>query len=581
VEFAGGKPWMRRIGLLAAGGGLLVALLARPRPLAESPTVVRAALRLPDPGREESLAYLFDRMRSGEELELDDLRPALWRLVGQIGLQTAGADAAAYLFDEARDSAYRNDPALLNNVLSLLPSFPAALEHERLAPFLLRSAEAARAPEGGPPAEYAGTILRRVLEVFLVAPDPRAAPLCEEQLASPAPGADLRAEALEILVRLRRSEPLLRALPKLPPNDAEPDGRLRLMLLDRLFASADPGAGPEANAFARAFEPALRASLASALPLERLRAAAALLRLGDEPMAARLVDEHARAKGDDLVASTALELLARARQHPYAHDRLLEHYRDESARPPAERTGWFHTSLAILAAHWPRDPEVVAALRRHLDARDTAERFLVPQLAEIDRGDVVARLRAEIESGDPGRLRSAVDAATAASLPETGPSILAVARRERDDATRAYLFAALARFRTEGADGLFADALDPSRSDLLRAVAASCLLDFGSSEGRRLVAASLDSGDRAVLDAMVRRAVAQGVGAAPPETIPSLLRIVRRASSEAARRGALLVLRLQGDLAAVRDDLLDAYRREPSARVAEEIAATLRDLAHR
>jgi hypothetical protein len=50
---------------------------------------------------------------------------------------------------------------------------------------------------------------------------------------------------------------------------------------------------------------------------------------------------------------------------------------------------------------------------------------------------------------------------------------------------------------------------------------------------------------------------------------------------EDGRRAALLVLRLRGRLGAVRDGLLDAYRYEPSRRVAKEIAATIEELAHR
>lgn len=51
--------------------------------------------------------------------------------------------------------------------------------------------------------------------------------------------------------------------------------------------------------------------------------------------------------------------------------------------------------------------------------------------------------------------------------------------------------------------------------------------------------------------------------------------------SEEGRRVALLALRLRGRFDDVREGLIEAYRFEPSRRVAQEIGAAIVELAHR
>jgi len=54
-----------------------------------------------------------------------------------------------------------------------------------------------------------------------------------------------------------------------------------------------------------------------------------------------------------------------------------------------------------------------------------------------------------------------------------------------------------------------------------------------------------------------------------------------RVEGEEGRLTALYVLRCRGTLNGVRDSLIEAYRREPSRRVANELRAVLVELAHR
>jgi hypothetical protein len=67
----------------------------------------------------------------------------------------------------------------------------------------------------------------------------------------------------------------------------------------------------------------------------------------------------------------------------------------------------------------------------------------------------------------------------------------------------------------------------------------------------------------------------------PDRLVAPLLRAAQEAAGEGARSAAVVVLRCRGTLDGVREGLVDAYRREPSSRVAREIAEALEDLAHR
>jgi hypothetical protein len=72
-----------------------------------------------------------------------------------------------------------------------------------------------------------------------------------------------------------------------------------------------------------------------------------------------------------------------------------------------------------------------------------------------------------------------------------------------------------------------------------------------------------------------------GAEGLPDGFLDPVLRALVTLPSEDDRLAALAVLRRRGTLEGVQAALEDAYRREPSRRVAQEIAETLRELAYR
>jgi hypothetical protein len=67
----------------------------------------------------------------------------------------------------------------------------------------------------------------------------------------------------------------------------------------------------------------------------------------------------------------------------------------------------------------------------------------------------------------------------------------------------------------------------------------------------------------------------------PESLVGPLLTALRVLPDEDDRRTALFILRYRGTLSGAREGLLEAYRREPSRRVATEIRQVLVELAHR
>ncbi|MDH3592969.1 MAG: hypothetical protein OER88_13875, partial [Planctomycetota bacterium] len=91
----------------------------------------------------------------------------------------------------------------------------------------------------------------------------------------------------------------------------------------------------------------------------------------------------------------------------------------------------------------------------------------------------------------------------------------------------------------------------------------------------------LRAGDVQVFDALVRAAVAGGADGVPEQLVPAVLSALRTLPGEVSRLRALFILRCRGTLSGVREGLIEAYRREPSRRVARAIESTLVELAHR
>ena len=76
------------------------------------------------------------------------------------------------------------------------------------------------------------------------------------------------------------------------------------------------------------------------------------------------------------------------------------------------------------------------------------------------------------------------------------------------------------------------------------------------------------------------RSSATGRDGVPSSLLPGLLRLLERTPNEQTRLRILLILRCRGTLDGVESGLMEAYRREPSSRVADAIRATIVELAH-
>ena len=140
----------------------------------------------------------------------------------------------------------------------------------------------------------------------------------------------------------------------------------------------------------------------------------------------------------------------------------------------------------------------------------------------------------------------------------------------------------LTRLRTPGTASMLLAELEGAADPGWRGVVASALLDTGSDAGLEELAERLSDGDEAVLDAVYRRALGRGAEGVPEVLVPAILGAVRRMPGEAGRVKAVLALRCRGrDDGPTREGLTEAYRREPSRRVATEIKTTLIELAHR
>ncbi len=580
-------PVRRRRPVAWAAAGACGALLAfwaftpRSEPALGGDIPRREPLPLPEPTPVQRAEFFLNAIRTAEELELGDLRPPVWRLVAFPALKELGRDAAEFLLDPARLPLLRGDPALASNLLGILPDLHEALRAPGLYPFLLPWLDPTFVPAGGGDPARGGDWLalfrRQVFALFTHVPDARAIPFCEVELARVAPAQDLRAAALVLMLRLGRADLVEAAYPKLPPNAAEPDGTLRYFALDRIEECAAADAVPALRAQALRLEPLLRPLLASTLPFERIRAARILWRLGDRGIEEILL--RSLAGLEEETTWFAIQALASLGKHPRAREVCLERVR--SARTRGETDARFPLALEILAREWPDDAEVRGELRALFLGSQRIDPFLGAQLLAGDRHLVVERLRRDLASNDAGTVGAALDVARALAVTEAGPAILDRARRATKTEERILLYGTLAFLRTEGGPALFVSAIETSREEALRGAAGACLLDAGDPEALRALGAALQRGDRALLDMLVRRAVAQGAGILPPALHAPLLRLLRESPQEASRRAALLILRLNGRKGELLPALQAAYRHESSDRVAGEIAATARELAHR
>lgn len=558
---------------------LLLAYALRPREEAAPSEPLRSAFPIPQPAAAEKLDFFFRLLGSGQREDLGSIKPSTWEVIGMRGLASFGREAAEYLIAPERDAAYAKAPDLLSNALRMLGDLPGTYDLPGLYPFLTRWLKEAPHILSAGEMKRGEEIRRSIFEVMAKGPgDERAVPWCEQELTQPSGESDVRQGAILILIRCGRAARVGEMYDLLPPNDREPNVNLRVFFLDRILEMAGPGMPPQMRLQAMAMTPLLERAAQAPAAMERIRALGCLLRLGREEAAQRLVDEYHANLAEPMAAWFALQTLAEERPHPFCRERFLEAVRDPRRREAED--AFFQTSVAFLGLRWPNDPEVAAELWSLLEGPRLPEPSLLARVAQIDRARMAAIVRREIASGDPARRRAAVNLARTLPMPEAGPWILESLQKAASESERSFLYSVLTSLRTPGLVSLLRSDL-ASGSAPLRTLAASCLIDLDDTEGVAEAGRILAAGDADLLEVLLQRALSAGGQGVPEALLPSLLHVVASHPSELERRRALYVLRLVGRLDPVREGLLDAYRREPSTRVAAEIRSSLIELAHR
>jgi len=570
--------WIVGLLALAAGAGYLASEWSPGA--GRRGQVLRPPLDLPSPSRAEKAAYFFRQMQGGQEIDLGGRRETAWRVVGRQALLDLGPDALDYLLAPGRYPRYVAAPNLLANVLELLPHFPEAGSNPLLFPFLVHWLDPANCPRTvHAPADasnWAEDLRLLVFQVYAHFPDVSALPACKEELERTRRIHDLRAAAIDLFLMLRRPEPVRNAYPNLPPNAAEPNPptNLRLLVLRRLLAFSTQ---EDRKAEARTFAPLLhRVAREAPVDIERITAKATLLHLGEAKMEAALISEFERLRPENrnpwAAWEGALAMLAREKPLPYVKRVCLKRL-----KTPDNKIG-FLTAPRLLCYWWLDDPAVRSKIWELIRKRQVFAPNLLQHLARVDRAGVVAYLRAEIASGESDRIQTATRFALRHPIPEVGPALFDLVLKIAPD-RRPFLYKAMAKLHMRRAVPLLIAELEGAATPLLRDAAATELLNMHA--GTEVLAKALRRGDRAVLGALARRAQGAGRRGVPEALVGPVLRCLRDLPGESDRLTALWVLRLRGSLQGVRGPLLEAYREEPSRRVAREIRETLVELAHR
>ncbi len=566
-------PWIA----VAVAAGLLALLLLRdgPRTPSSSPPQ-RPAPAVPAPTVEEKIAFFHGLLKSGRTLAVKapvagamPLEISLWRKVGGDALLRLGDPALDFLTSPARYPEYVAAPNLLVTVLELLAQAPAS---PRLFPFLAHWLDERNCPQAVPGSDWPEEIRARVFTALRAHPAPEAGPLCLAELDRPRGSHDLRGAALDILLRLGQADVLNGIYRTLPPTPDEPEPDLRAGVLERLFNMVGPGAGERNRAQAARLEPLLGEALESPRAIERMNAMAILLRLGRPGMAEaleRLFDEN---RANEVLAWSALKLLSADGPLPFVREACLERVR----RPDAGIG--FTGAVRLLAEWWPQEIVPHFAEWTRLGVLDPY--MVLRQMLAVDREMVVRWLREELRTDDTARLLRALGFVAGERVTELVPDLLDVVRK-LDPAGRPPVYQALVAMRAPGAEALLLAELKARIPDYLRNAAAVELLNLGAAGGHARLAELVAEGDGAVLDALLRSASRLGEEGVPNALVPAVLAALRTLPGEDGRRAALLVIRFRGRFDDVREGLLEAYRYEPSRRVAQEIGEAIAELAHR
>lgn len=564
--------WAALAGAVAAAVYLLIPKEPPPsRPRRPVPPV-------PSPTLEEKIEYFFALVRSGETLDVQSPMPGMsplqvsvWREIGEPALLELGQPALDYLTSPERYPEYVSTPDLLVAVLQMLPGAPA---FPGLFPFLDHWLDEANCPPRSVGSDWPDEFRNLVFTVLSHHPVPEAVPICVAELTRPRRGHDLRAAAAELLLRLNDADALNEVYATLPPTPDAPEPDLRGSILNRLFQMAAPTAGDRSRGQVAALEPLLQEALESPRIGEQLNAMGVLYRLGRPGMEEAIERFFGEYKDTNEPAAWSA-LLFLVADGPNEFVRLACLRRVEH---PDNLVG-FGGAVRILLTHWPDEiaPRVVEWISR----REYIDPYLaLPLLLRHDRAAVVAWLKDEVKRAGLADLQRALGFISREGITELAPDLLDLVRR-MDVSQRPVVYKALVQLRAPAIEALLLAELDASIPAQFKAAAAVELLNLGGEAGLARMKELIAEGDGPALDALLRAARVGGGSAVPPVLVPAVLEALQTIPGEEGRRAALLILRFRGRLDDVREGLIDAYRREPSRRVAKEILETIEELAHR
>ncbi len=553
-------------------------LLLRDGPRTPSSSLAqRPAPAVPKPTVAQKIAFFYDVVRAGKTIDLKaplqgamPLEISVWREIGGAALLGFGEPALDFLMSPARYPEYVAAPNLLVTALDLLAEAGGA--SPLLFPFLAHWLDEANCPPAVPGSDWPDEIRVHVFAVLKAHPMAEAVPACVAELDRPQRGHDLRGVAIDILLRLGEADLLNRIYRTLPPTAEVPEPDLRAGVLGRLFQMAAPAAGDKSRGQVAALEPLLREALLGRRTVERVDAMGVLHRLGRPGMQEQLERFFDENRGNEVAAWTALVLLSADGPIPFVRDACLAR-----VRKPDTGIG-FTGAVRLLAQWWPEEIPPRFAEWTRMGVLDPY--MVLRAMLRVDREAVVRWLRDELSILDLARLLRAVGFIAGERVTELAPDLLELVRR-LDPPNRPPVYSALVALRAPGAEALLLAELSAPIPDHLRAAAAVELLDLGGEEGRARLEGLVAEGDGAALDALLRRAKRLGERGVPPALAPAVLEALRKLPGEDGRRAALLVLRFRGRFDDVREGLVEAYRYEPSRRVAKEIGEAIDELAHR
>ncbi|MHC4409354.1 MAG: hypothetical protein ACYS0F_10150 [Planctomycetota bacterium] len=542
----------------------------------------RAAFTLPTPTPEEKARYFFELLGSGKTWRIGDVSAPLWRVIGKSGLLEGGNDSLDFLLSNDRTEQYYRSGNRLLMILKYLQEFEAAQDHPRYEPFLKYWLAPENSPPNTPGSHPAEEYRKRIFHIFRRNPPAWAVPYCVAEITRADRYHDLRVEAIGVLLYLGDTEPIEARWDLIPPTEKEAQPLLKEFALGQMRTYAGDDQPRKRREGARRLLPLAHRTLEEGDLYAKVSAASILLRLGDESMVEHMLEFFAQASrdGDRDVAWSTLLLLAED-----SDDARIREICEKRVAGEIDTTDFtYRTALKLLAYNWIDDPAVRKRLWDYVDATQMSDlaplQWLIREPSERDA--IIALLRRKIRGEDFAQCMQAIRFAThpANPVPEVMADLYDVAKTTPSDRGRTRYLNALVNARfAPVVPLLLADLADDL--DVLRRAAAANLLEYDDQRGVTAVAERLESGDLTLLAPIVARAQARGKAGIRPRLLPALLQMLTTASGEENRLQVLFALRCRGSLEGVEQGLMDAYRREPSRRIATAIRETLVERAHR